>query len=151
MPLFQLSPLISSLSHSGKSGDDCKGLGMRRCLLALLPVRPVQFVTSLHPLIAMPQTDSDTSNDPTFADFNTPTTVEVKRLITKLQQSHDLRYKLINLESWALASTMDQFLPGFWSRFLENRRTALKQFLQRKQRDNSQATTSESPFSCDRK
>lgn len=150
MPLFRRSSLISSLSHSGKSGDCCNGLGMRRGLLAL-PVRPVQSVICVHPLIAMSQTDSDTSNDPTFADFNTPTTVEVKQLIAKLQQSHDLRYKLINLESWALASTMDQFLPGFWSRFLENRRTALKQFIQRKQTGNSQATTSESPFSCDRK
>lgn len=51
---------------------------------------------------------------------------------------------MINLESWALAQTMDDFIPGFWSRFLENRRTALKQFLKRKQTNNSQVATSES-------
>lgn len=81
--------------------------------------------------------DSEQSHEPTFAELNTPATVEIKDLIAKLQQSHDLRYKLINMETWALAATMDNFLPGFWSRFLANRRTALKQFLQRKRTDNS--------------
>jgi hypothetical protein len=95
----------------------------------------------------MPQPEPDTSHEPTFADFNTPATVEIKELITKLQQSHDLRYKLINLESWALAATMDNFIPGFWSRFLENRRTALKQFLKRKRMDNSKVAPPESSSS----
>lgn len=92
----------------------------------------------------MPKLDFDASNDPTFADLNSPASVEIKQLITKLQHSHELRYKMINLESWALAQTMDDFIPGFWSRFLENRRTALKQFLKRKQTNNSQVATSES-------
>lgn len=89
----------------------------------------------------MPEPESqpapDPSHEPTFAELNTPATVEIKDLIAKLQQSHDLRYKLINMETWALAATMDNFLPGFWSRFLANRRTALHQFLQRKRTDNS--------------
>ncbi|HEY9612043.1 hypothetical protein [Allocoleopsis sp.] len=99
----------------------------------------------------MPQPDADRSNEPTFADFNTAASVEMKQLIAKLQQSHDLRYKLINLETWALASTMDNFLPGFWSRFLENRRTALQQFLKRKRTDNSQVADSESSSSTEPK
>jgi len=94
----------------------------------------------------MPKLNFDTSNDQTFADLNSPASVEIKQLITKLQRSHELRYKMINLESWALAQTMDDFIPGFWSRFLENRRTALKQFLKRKQTNNSQVATSESSF-----
>jgi hypothetical protein len=80
----------------------------------------------------MPKLDFDASKEPTFADFDSPTSVEIKQLIAKLQQSHELRYKMINLETWALAQTMDSFLPGFWSRFLANRRTALQQFLERK-------------------
>lgn len=99
----------------------------------------------------MPQPDPDRSNEPTFADFNTAASVEIKQLITKLQQSHDLRYKLINLETWALASTMDNFLPGFWSRFLANRRTALQQFLKRKRTDNSKVADSESSSSTEPK
>ncbi len=82
----------------------------------------------------MPKIDSNASPEITFADLNSATSVEVKQLITKLQHSHDLRYKLVNLESWALAQTMDGFLPGFWSRFLENRRISLKQFIQRKRK-----------------
>ena len=83
----------------------------------------------------MPKLDfdaSDASKERTFADFDTPTSIEIKKLIAKLQHSHEQRYKMINLETWALAQTMDSFLPGFWSRFLANRRTALEQFLERK-------------------
>lgn len=96
----------------------------------------------------MPKLDSDPSSDEQlFADFNSPTAVEVQQLICKLQHSHELWYKMINLESWALASTMDDFLPGFWSRFLENRRIALKQFLKQKRMNKPQdrETTSSSP------
>ena len=80
----------------------------------------------------MPKLDFDASEERTFADFDSPTSVEIKQLIAKLQHSHELRYKLIDMETWALAQTMDGFLPGFWSRFLANRRTALQQFLDRK-------------------
>jgi hypothetical protein len=92
----------------------------------------------------MPQLDPDTSNEQTFADLNSPATVEIKQLIAKLQHSRDLWYKMSNLETWALASTMDHFLPGFWSRFLENRRTALKQFLKQKRMNNFPVAASES-------
>ncbi|MBD0304521.1 MAG: hypothetical protein ICV85_20890, partial [Tolypothrix sp. T3-bin4] len=61
----------------------------------------------------MPKLDFDTSNDQTFSELNSATSVEIKQLIAKLQDSHDLRYKMINLETWALAQTMDGFLPGF--------------------------------------
>jgi hypothetical protein len=85
----------------------------------------------------MPKLDEDASQEQTFAELNSPATLEIKELIAKLQHSHELRYRMINLESWALAQTMDGFLPGFWSRFLENRRTSLKQFLKNKRTNNS--------------
>jgi hypothetical protein len=97
----------------------------------------------------MPKLDFDTSNDQTFSELNSATSVEIKQLIAKLQDSHDLRYKMINLETWALAQTMDGFLPGFWNRFLENRRTALKQFLERKRTSNSQSPDPESSSPSD--
>jgi hypothetical protein len=89
----------------------------------------------------MPKLDFDASNDRLFAELNSPASVEIKQLIAKLQHSHDLRYKMINLETWALAQTMDHFLPGFWSRFLANRRTSLQQFLKKKRTDNSPSAT----------
>lgn len=84
----------------------------------------------------MSQPNSDTTNE-SFPDLNSPTSLEIKQAIAQLQHSHQLQYKMINLEFWALAGTMDRFLPGFWSRFLENRRTTLKQFLKKKRTDNS--------------
>lgn len=98
----------------------------------------------------MPQSEPDHSDEPTFTDLNTPAAAEIEQLITNLQHSHDLRYQLINLETWALASTMDRFLPGFWSRFLANRRIALKQFLQQKRRNKSKVTLPESSDEIER-
>lgn len=86
----------------------------------------------------MPNGEFNNSEEKTFADLNSPAIGEVKDLIDQLQHSHHLRSKLMNLEAWALAQTMDQFIPGFWSRFLENRRKALKQFLEQKRAYNSQ-------------
>lgn len=80
----------------------------------------------------MPQRDFDTSQDPTFAELNSPASVEVKQAIAELQHSQELGYQAIALETWALAQTMDEFIPGFWSRFLENRHQSLQQFLQTK-------------------
>ncbi len=73
---------------------------------------------------------SDPDQDYNFSDFHTPATDEVRELMEKIEQSHQMRYKMMNLETWALAKTMDTFLPGFWSKFIENRRTALKQFIE---------------------
>ncbi len=73
---------------------------------------------------------SDPDQDYNFSDFHTPATDEVRELMEKIEQSHQMRYKMMNLETWALAKTMDTFLPGFWSKFIENRRIALKQFIE---------------------
>jgi len=78
----------------------------------------------------MPKPDHNTSDDHSFEELNSPASVEMKQLMEQIENSHDLLYKMINLEMWALAETMDEFIPGFWSRFLENRRLTLKQFLQ---------------------
>lgn len=85
----------------------------------------------------MPKRDFNSSSEPSFTDLNSPASIEIKQLIADRKQSHELRYKMINLETWALVQTMDHFLPGFWSRFLENRRIVLKQFLEKKRPDKS--------------
>ncbi len=97
-------------------------------MLCVLPLSP----------IAMPKSEAYTATDPPFAELNSPASAEIKQLIDSLEESHRLRSKMVNLETWALAETMDHFLPGFWSRFLENRRIALKQFLEQKRAAKSQ-------------
>lgn len=95
----------------------------------------------------MPQPESNSEQAQSFPDLDTPASAEIKQLIASIQDSHHLLYKMINLEAWALAETMDHFLPGFWSRFLENRRLSLKQFLQQKR--SSKSNTSNSLFSVE--
>jgi hypothetical protein len=73
----------------------------------------------------MAEKDVPHSQDHNFDEFNTPVSDEARELLEKIEQSHEMRYKMMNLETWSLAKTMDVFLPGFWNRFLENRRTAM--------------------------
>ena len=78
----------------------------------------------------MPITDSSPSSkklpDPKFLP-----SVEVDELLTTLQHSHGLYYKMMNLEVWAIVETLDQFFPGSWGRFMANRKVAMKHFLHR--------------------
>lgn len=80
----------------------------------------------------MPKSDFDAFDQQSF--------VEIKQLIAQLQRSHQRRSKIVNLEFWALAVTMDRFLPGFWSRFLANRRTGVQEFIKNKRSLNTPVT-----------
>jgi hypothetical protein len=52
-----------------------------------------------------------------------------------LQQIHSLRKEdetlsnILAIDIWALAKTMDEFQPGFWSEFMKNRQQSLKRFM----------------------
>jgi hypothetical protein len=86
----------------------------------------------------MAEQDTPPSQDYEFDDFNTPVSDEARELLEKIEQSHAMRYKMMNLETWSLAKTMDAFLPGFWNRFLENRRLALKKFIEQRRKFKTQ-------------
>ncbi len=70
---------------------------------------------------------SKTSNSP-----GPPNAMNIDQWIKALQRSDRLFYNMMALEVWSIAKTMDQLFPGFWSRFMANRREALKQFMQQK-------------------
>lgn len=57
---------------------------------------------------------------------------KVAEQLENIKRSHYQRHQLTNLEIWALVSTMDNFIPGFWSRFMVNRQVAFKEFLEQK-------------------
>lgn len=46
-----------------------------------------------------------------------------------LKQEDETLYNILAVDVWALAKTMDEFQPGFWSAFMTNREKALKGFL----------------------
>jgi hypothetical protein len=72
-------------------------------------------------------TDAADANHP---DGNPGTDLdEIRRWLEQLRRSDRALYNLMAIEVWAIAQTMDSFVPGFWNRFMENRRLALNEFL----------------------
>ena len=49
--------------------------------------------------------------------------------LNTLQQEDETLYNILAVDVWALAKTMDEFQPGFWSAFMKNRDKALKRFI----------------------
>ncbi len=68
-----------------------------------------------------------------MASKKTKTSMDIQRWIDALKRSDNSLYKIIAMESWSLAKTMDEFCPGFWHRFMLNRQIALKQIKTHKQ------------------
>lgn len=49
--------------------------------------------------------------------------------INALKREDETLNNILAVDVWALAKTMDEFQPGFWSAFMKNRDQALKRFL----------------------
>jgi hypothetical protein len=49
--------------------------------------------------------------------------------LDSLKQEDETLYNILAVDVWALAKTMDEFQPGFWSAFMKNREKALKRFI----------------------
>jgi hypothetical protein len=50
--------------------------------------------------------------------------------IKSLKREDELLYNILAVDVWALAKTMDEFQPGFWTAFMKNREQALKRFIE---------------------
>jgi hypothetical protein len=50
--------------------------------------------------------------------------------LNSLQQEDEMLYNILAVDIWALAKTMDEFQPGFWTAFMKNREQALKRFIE---------------------
>ncbi|NEN88454.1 MULTISPECIES: hypothetical protein [unclassified Okeania] len=64
--------------------------------------------------------------------------IDIDELLTQLKHSHELYYKMLNLEIFALVETLEEFFPGTWSQFMANRQISMKQFLQHYQSRRAQ-------------
>jgi hypothetical protein len=49
--------------------------------------------------------------------------------INSLKREDETLYNILAVDVWALAKTMDEFQPGFWTAFMRNREKALKRFI----------------------
>lgn len=68
--------------------------------------------------------------------------MDIDQWLETLRRSDRSFYNIMALEVWSIAKTMDGLLPGFWSRFMANRRLSLQQFMQQKESRQSQNGTS---------
>lgn len=86
--------------------------------------------------------DSDTFTNADDADAVARD--DIARWLEQLRRSDRSLYNLMALEVWSIAQTMDGLIPGFWSRFMENRQIALKEFVeQRKKQQQAEEASSE--------
>ena len=55
--------------------------------------------------------------------------MDIDQWLERLRCSDRALYNSMAIEVWSIARTMDNLIPGFWNRFMENRQTALKEFV----------------------
>lgn len=96
----------------------------------------------------MPQTKWNQPNLPPSADsLESLSAMNLEQWIEALKSSDRLFNKTMAIEVWAIAKTMDDLFPGFWNRFMANRRAALDQFIKQKRAakaaQNNQISTGE--------
>jgi len=65
------------------------------------------------------------SDDRTTAKSNNSMMAQLKTL----KQEDETLYNILAVDVWALAKTMDEFQPGFWTEFMKNREKAMKRFI----------------------
>jgi hypothetical protein len=58
-----------------------------------------------------------------------PTKMSVDQWLESLRRSDRAFYNMMAMEVWSIAKSMDTLLPGFWSKFMENRQAAMKNFI----------------------
>lgn len=86
----------------------------------------------------MPQTQWNQPDLPPSADtLESLSAMNLEQWIEALKSSDRLFNKTMAIEVWAIAKTMDDLFPGFWNRFMANRRAALKQFINQKRADKA--------------
>lgn len=58
-----------------------------------------------------------------------PTQMSVEQWLESLRRTDRTFYNMMAMEVWSIAKSMDTLIPGFWSRFMENRQIAVKSFV----------------------
>ncbi len=74
-----------------------------------------------------PKTASQSSSD--TSPRSGPTQMSIEQWLESLRRSDRAFYNMMAMEVWSIAKSMDTLIPGFWSRFMENRQLAVKNFV----------------------
>jgi hypothetical protein len=93
--------------------------------------------------IPMPESDDQTFSQNPATELQdpipNPSVMSIDEWLNKLRSSDRAFYNIMAMEVWSLAKSMDSIVPGFWSRFMVNRRTAMQEFVERRRNDESAA------------
>jgi hypothetical protein len=57
--------------------------------------------------------------------------MSIDQWLEKLKGADRAFYNTMAMEVWSIAKSMDNLQPGFWTRFMVNRREAMKQFVKK--------------------
>lgn len=76
---------------------------------------------------------------------NAQQTRQILEQINSLKREDETLYSILAVDVWALAKTMDEFQPGFWTAFMKNREKAIKRFMTETVR-NKPASPKTHPF-----
>jgi hypothetical protein len=85
-------------------------------------------VKKVENLDAGPETVSQSSSEPK-KQASGPTQMSVEQWLASLRRTDRAFYNMMAMEVWSIAKSMDTLIPGFWSRFMENRQMAVKKFV----------------------
>ncbi len=84
--------------------------------------------------MTQPKPSSESQEQPPIASLPAMT---LEEWLEKLRRSDLAFYNIMAIEVWSIAKTMDSLIPGFWSRFMTNRRLAMKQFVEHRRVQHS--------------
>lgn len=78
----------------------------------------------------MPTPNFDSFSNPSIVEPEGSNSLDIDQTLSALKHSQKMNYQMMRLNAWVLSETMEQFVDGFWGRFMANRQIAHKQFLQ---------------------
>lgn len=88
----------------------------------------------------VPEMSDPPSESPEDATSDSaPNHMTIEQWLERLRSSDRAFYNIMAMEVWSIAKSMDTLIPGFWHRFMVNRREAMQKFLAEKR---SQVTES---------
>ena len=61
--------------------------------------------------------------------------MSVEQWLESLRRTDRTFYNMMAMEVWSIAKSMDMLIPGFWSKFMENRQLAVQNFVVKRRTD----------------
>ena len=61
--------------------------------------------------------------------------MSVEQWLESLRRNDRTFYNMMAMEVWSIAKSMDTLIPGFWSKFMQNRQLAVQNFVVKRRTD----------------